>query len=82
MAIGERIRFIRNLRGMTQKWLGQAVGFPPKTADVRMAQYESGSRTPKEDLVKAISAIFIIVLVTFDEYLTFGSVPLTFISTS
>ena len=51
MAIGERIRFIRNLRGMTQKWLGQAVGFPPKTADVRMAQYESGSRTPKEDLV-------------------------------
>ena len=42
MAIGERIRFIRNLRGMTQKWLGQAVGFPPKTADVRMAQYESG----------------------------------------
>ena len=34
MAIGERIRFIRNLRGMTQKWLGQAVGFPPKTADV------------------------------------------------
>ena len=37
MAIGERIRFIRNLRGMTQKWLGQAVGFPPKTADVRMA---------------------------------------------
>ena len=33
MAIGERIRFIRNLRGMTQKWLGQAVGFPPKTAD-------------------------------------------------
>ena len=35
MAIGERIRFIRNLRGMTQKWLGQAVGYPPKTADVR-----------------------------------------------
>ena len=47
MAIGERIRFIRNLRGMTQKWLGQAVGFPEKTADVRMAQYESGSRTPR-----------------------------------
>ena len=57
MAIGERIRFIRNLRGMTQKWLGQAVGFPPKTSDVRMAQYESGSRTPKEDLVKAIANV-------------------------
>lgn len=57
MAIGERIRFIRNLRGMTQKWLGQAVGFPQKTADVRMAQYESGSRTPKEDLVKALAYV-------------------------
>lgn len=30
MAIGERIRFIRNLRGMTQKWLGQAVGVSSK----------------------------------------------------
>ena len=44
MAIGERIRFFRNLRGMTQKYLGQVVGFPEKTADIRMAQYESGSR--------------------------------------
>jgi len=46
MAIGERIRFIRNLRGMTQKGLGAAVGFDEKTADVRIAQYESGTRTP------------------------------------
>ena len=51
MAIGERIRFIRNLRGMTQKYLGMAVGFDEKTADVRMAQYESGTRTPKEKLI-------------------------------
>jgi len=57
MAIGERIRFIRNLRGMTQKWLGQAVGFPQKTADIRMAQYESGTRTPKEDLMKALANV-------------------------
>ncbi len=55
MAIGERIRFIRNLRGMTQKNLGIAVGFDEKTADVRMAQYESGTRTPKENLTNAIS---------------------------
>jgi transcriptional regulator with XRE-family HTH domain len=44
MAIGERIRFIRNLRGITQKWLGQAVGFPPKTADVRMPLQMEGRR--------------------------------------
>ena len=57
LAIGERIRFIRNLRGMTQKWLGQAVGFPQKTADIRMAQYQSGSRTPKDDLVKSLADV-------------------------
>lgn len=57
MAIGERIRFFRNLRGMTQKYLGQSVGFPEKTADIRMAQYESGSRTPKEDLVKQLANV-------------------------
>ena len=28
MAIGERIHFFRLLRGMTQKYLGTAVGFP------------------------------------------------------
>lgn len=30
MAIGERIHFIRNLRGLTQKLLGIAVGLPEK----------------------------------------------------
>lgn len=57
MAIGERIRFIRNLRGMTQKWLGIAVGFPEKTADIRMAQYESGSRSPKEELTEKLAEV-------------------------
>ena len=55
MAIGERIRFFRNLRGMTQKYLGMLVGFPDKSADVRMAQYESGARTPKADLTAALA---------------------------
>lgn len=56
MAIGERIRFFRNLRGMTQKYLGTLVGFPEKTADIRMAQYESGSRTPKVELTGNLAA--------------------------
>ena len=55
MAIGERIHFLRNLRGMTQKYLGMLVGFPEKTADVRMAQYESGTRTPKADLTNKLA---------------------------
>ena len=58
MAIGERIRFLRNLKGMTQKWLGMAVGFDEKTADIRMAQYESGSRTPKADLTNNLAEVF------------------------
>ena len=57
MAIGERIRFFRNLRGMTQKYLGTVVGFPEKTADMRMAQYESGSRTPKADLTENLAGV-------------------------
>ena len=58
MAISERIRFFRNLRGMTQKYLGMQVGFPEKTADIRMAQYESGSRTPKADLTNNLAEVF------------------------
>ncbi len=57
MAIGERIRFFRNLKGMTQKYLGIQVGFPEKTADIRMAQYESGSRKPKADLTAALAQV-------------------------
>ena len=55
MAIGERIRFFRNLKGMTQKFLGVKVSFPEKTADIRLAQYESGTRTPKSDLTEALA---------------------------
>ena len=57
MAIGERIRCFRNSRGMTQKYLGMQVGFPEKTADIRMAQYESGSRTPKADLTENLAGV-------------------------
>ena len=55
MAIGERIHFFRTLRGMTQKYLGMAVGFPERSADVRLAQYETGTRTPKADLTAALA---------------------------
>ena len=57
MAIGERIHFFRLLRGMTQKYLGMSLGFPEKSADVRLAQYETGSRTPKADLTAALATV-------------------------
>ncbi len=57
MIVGERIRFIRNLRGMTQKRLGIQAGLPEKTADIRVAQYESGTRVPKENLTEKIADV-------------------------
>lgn len=56
MNIGERIRFFRKRRKMTQKQLGLLVGFPENCADVRIAQYEIGIRKPKEKLIAALSA--------------------------
>lgn len=57
MAIGERIRFFRNLRGMTQKYLGIKAGMSERTADIRVAQYESGTRTPKADLTRTLAEV-------------------------
>ena len=57
MAVGERIKRARNLRGMTQKELGVAIGFEEKSADIRIAQYESNTRTPKEELLRKIATV-------------------------
>lgn len=56
MAVGDRIKRVRNFRGMTMKELGMAVGFDEKSADVRIAQYENNSRKPKEELMRKIAA--------------------------
>ena len=55
--IGDKIKRIRKFRGITQKELGIAVGFDEKSADVRIAQYESGTRTPKQELVKKFAEV-------------------------
>ena len=57
MAVGDRIKRARNLRGMTQKELGIAIGFEEKSADIRIAQYESNTRTPKEELLRKIDYV-------------------------
>jgi len=57
MAVGDRIKRIRNMRGMTQKELGLAIGFDDKSADVRIAQYESSVRTPKEKMLAHIAHV-------------------------
>ena len=57
MAIGERIHHFRLLRGFTQKYLGQQLGFSESQADVRIAQYEKGARSPKENYLNALADI-------------------------
>lgn len=55
MKLGEKIKFIRTLRGMTQKELGLKVGFSAATADNRIRQYEIGKMKPKEDKLGLIA---------------------------
>ena len=55
MATGERIHFFRTLRGLTLRQLGQAIGFPEKSADIRMAQYESETRVPKDEITQKLA---------------------------
>ena len=44
MALGDRIRYFRKWRGLTQQELGEAVGFSRGSADVRIGQYESNAK--------------------------------------
>ena len=57
MQVGERIKRIREFRQIKQKDLGIAIGYPPKSAAVRIAQYESCSVSPKKDTAIAIAKI-------------------------
>ena len=57
MTTGEKIKRIRIFRGMTQKELGVALGFPEKGADNRIAQYETNYRVPKTELLDKIAQV-------------------------
>ena len=58
MAFGKRLRFFRIRKGFTQKQVGEAVGFKGNTSEVRMAQYETEARTPKEPLIRQLSEMY------------------------
>ena len=66
MTVGEKIKMIREFRGMTQKELGMELGFSPKTAQIRMAHYETGFRVPKKDVIIRLSDILRTDLFAFD----------------
>ena len=58
MAFGKRLRFFRTRKGLTQKQVGEAAGFKGNTSEVRMAQYETEARTPKEPLIRQLSEMY------------------------
>lgn len=51
MTLGEKIKYIRTFRKMTQQELGEAIGLDSKGAANRIAQYETNYRVPKKDML-------------------------------
>lgn len=57
ITFGEKLRYLRRKNNLTQKQLGIAIGFPENTADVRIAQYETNARMPREELLKKLAQV-------------------------
>ena len=57
MSIGERIRYFRTKKGMTQKYLGMQIGLSDASAEVRITQYETGKRIPQTDRLLKIAKV-------------------------
>jgi len=70
MTIGDKIKHIRNFRGLTQKELGMGIGLDAKSADNRIAQYETNYRVPKKDMLKQIAEVLDVNVMNFT-----GSTP-------
>ncbi len=55
--IGDKIKFFRIRKGLTQQELGNQVGLNKSSARIRIAQYESGTRNPKQTILQAIADV-------------------------
>lgn len=66
-SFGQRLKFVRRFRRLTQKELGILMGYPEKTADVRIAQYEKNARTPKADTAKKLAEVLNVSPVVFSQ---------------
>lgn len=66
-SLGAKIKRYRELRGFSQRELGIRCGFPAGSADVRIAQYESNKKIPRDDALEKIAhALEIDVNALFD----------------
>ena len=57
MALGERLNFFRRKCNLTMNALGRMLGFDPKSADVRISQYEKDAKMPKEELIHSMADV-------------------------
>ncbi len=57
-ATGKRIKYFRNKCGMTQRGLGMALGLSEGSGDIRVSQYEQGTRNPGHRKLEKIAEIF------------------------
>jgi Predicted transcriptional regulators len=57
MTVGNKIKFIRNFRGLTQRELGIKIGLDEKSADNRIAQYETNYRVPKKYMLQKMAEV-------------------------
>lgn len=66
-SLGAKIKRYRELRGFSQRELGLRCGFPFGSADVRIAQYESNKKVPRDAALEKIAqALEIDVNALFD----------------
>lgn len=64
-SIGQRLKFVRRFRRLTQKELGLLMGYSEKTADVRIAQYEKNARTPNAETTAKLAEVLKVSPVVF-----------------
>ena len=60
MSIGKNIKKVRKWRGITQEELGKALGIGEGNAGTRIAQYETGKRTPKGEILGKIAGVLFV----------------------
>lgn len=55
MSLGSNLKSIRLFRKKTLKELGQGLGFSLSSADVRISQYESDKKKPRNDMIESLA---------------------------
>lgn len=55
MSLGSNLKAIRLFRNKTLKELGQGLGFNISSADVRISQYESDKKKPRDTMIESIA---------------------------